>query len=175
MRKITFILLLFASLAASGCIEKSNISPIRAVDELDINKLMGTWYELANTRSDSKPPQAGFTVDFSMNENGLITVLIKYHELTLYGPYKEAKGKAKWLGPKYPGIVKISFFLSSYGDYYILDIDKDYTRALVYKQNSRNFRIISREPALPVEDIKYLKDKIRSIGYDPDDLVWIEH
>lgn len=175
MRKLTFFFLICASLVMSGCIEKSNIAPIQAVNELDINKFMGTWYEMANSRNSSKTPRAGFTVTFSMNEKGLITVLLKYHEMILYGPFKESTGKGKWLGPKHPGIIKISFFLNSYGDYHILDIDKDYTQALIFKQNSRNFRILSRVPALSVEDIKYLKEKIRSIGYNPDDLVWIEH
>ena len=71
--------------------------------------------------------------------------------------------------------MKVSFFLSFYSDYYVLELDQDeYNYALIGSSSDKYLWILSRAPILPEEIKKKLLDAATRRGYDVKKLIWVE-
>ena len=71
--------------------------------------------------------------------------------------------------------LKVSFFLSFYSDYYVLELDQDeYNYALIGSSSDKYLWILSRAPILPEEIKKKLLDAATRRGYDVKKLIWVE-
>ena len=72
-------------------------------------------------------------------------------------------------------MLKVSFFGPFYSGYNVLAIDDEYKYALIAGESTKYLWILSREVNIPEEiKDKYLKIA-KEIGYNTDDLVWVEH
>jgi hypothetical protein len=92
-----------------------------------------------------------------------------------YDICKTANGHAKIPDPTQPGKLKVSFFLSFYSDYYVLELDEEnYNYALVGSSTDKYLWILSRTPQLPEEIKKKLVTAAERRGYDTSQLKWIE-
>lgn len=146
----------------------------RAIDNFEVDRYLGTWYEIARFDFKFEKDLNNTTATYSLNEDGTIKVLNKG-----YNPFKQewktAEGKAKFIGSPKIGQLKVSFFGPFYSGYNILALDAEYKYALVAGKNLKYLWILSREKSLP-EDIKakYLKIA-EDAGYKTDKLLWIEH
>jgi lipocalin len=65
------------------------------VKELDINKYMGKWYEIARLPNSFEKNLVGVTADYSHLKEGRFNVVNKGYKANLNGKLKTAKGKAK--------------------------------------------------------------------------------
>src|SRR5690606_13482708 len=147
----------------------------KPVDNFEIDKYLGLWYEIARIDFKHEEYLNQVTATYSKNPDGSIHVLNKgYHVLDK--EWKTAEGKARFRG-KDTSIakLKVTFFGPFYSGYNVIDLTKDYNYALVAGKNLDYLWILSRKPFIP-DNIKdrFLK-KAQSIGYDTDRLLWIEH
>ncbi len=165
----TFITLLF-----TNCKEQKvyNMNE-HTVKEMDIHRFMGTWQEVARLCTGKKSTLVAITLETSMDSKGIIHVFLKGHKFTPYGPLRELTGKGKW-DEKRPGIIRNTFFLNFYRDYYILDVDEDYSIAVISNQTGTRLHILSRHSSLSATEVGSIRDKILSLGYDPGELCWAE-
>ncbi len=137
------------------------------VKELDIQKYLGTWYEIARYNHSFERGLVGVTANYSFREDGKIKVLNSGYKNGLDGKFSQAVGKAKIPDPiNYPAKLKVSFFLFFYGDYYVLELDKDYQWALIGSSSDNYLWILSRKPQLEKELYNELLDKLQKRGYD---------
>ncbi len=167
--KLKIIVMIMASLALYSCGDKdTDVSVIdtSTVENVDIERYMGRWYEIARYPNRFEKGLVGVTADYSLNENGKIKVVNSGYKDTLQGKLKEAHGKAKIPDPDQPGKLKVSFFLFFYGDYYILDLDKDYQWVLVGSSTPDYLWILSRAPRLDKETYNAVLKKAEARGYD---------
>ena len=108
----------------------------------------------------------------SLMENGKIRVVNKGIK---NGEVKEITGKAKQLNPqKFPGRLKVSFFLWFYSDYYILEIDKDYQYTLIGSSSDDYLWILSRTPELSKDILDKCLENLKKRGYDLTKLIFVE-
>ncbi len=165
----TFITLLF-----TNCKEQKvyNMKE-HTVKEMDIHRFMGTWQEVARLCTGKKSTLVAITLETSMDSKGIIHVFLKGHKFTPYGPLRELTGKGKW-DEQRPGIIKNTFFLNFYRDYYILDVDEDYSIAVISNQTGTRLHILSRHSSLSATEVGSIRDQILSLGYDPRELCWTE-
>ena len=69
----------------------------------------------------------------------------------------------------------MSFFLSFYSDYYVLELDEEnYNYALVGSSTDKYLWILSRTPQLPEAIKKKLVTVAERRGYDTSQLKWID-
>ena len=73
------------------------------------------------------------------------------------------------------GKLKVSFFGPFYSDYNIIDIQENYKYALVVGKNNDYLWILSRDKEIPRTVKNKFLIKAIEIGYDIDDLVWVDH
>ena len=62
--------------------------------------------------------------------------------------------------------LKVHFFWPFKGDYWIIDLDKDYQYAVISEPDRQYLWILSRSPNMDSQTLETLKKKIRSKGFD---------
>lgn len=145
-----------------------------AVKPFDKEKYLGKWYEIARIDFKYERDLNNTTAEYSINANGTIKVDNKGYD-TIKGKWEQAIGKAKFVGKDDIAMLKVSFFGPFYSGYNVIAIDPEYRYALVAGKNHKYLWILSREPGIP-DEIKNTYIKIaEGFGYNPSDLIWIEH
>ena len=174
--KKAILLLTVASLTLCNL----NAQTMRTIDkttvsELDIGKYLGTWYEIARYPHSFEKNLQGVTATYSLKKNGKIKVVNKGYKNTLQGKKSVAVGKAKRNKNGEPGQLKVSFFGPFYGDYYVLELDKEYQWALIGSKSDNFLWILSRTNVMDEEDYQFLIKRAKERGYDLTRLQIVEH
>ncbi len=144
----------------------------KAVKPFEINKYLGTWYEIARMDFKFERDLKNVTATYSLNDNGTIKVLNQGFNINT-NERKQAIGKAKFVDLTDEAKLKVSFFGPFYAGYNVVALDAEYKYALIAGQSLEYLWILSREKTIP-ENIKteYLKIA-KSIGYKTSDLIWV--
>lgn len=145
-----------------------------AVKPFDKKKYLGKWYEIARIDFKYEKDMNNTTATYSLNADGTIKVDNQGYN-TKKGIWKQAIGKAKFVGAENTAMLKVSFFGPFYAGYNVLAIDEEYRYALVAGQSLKYLWILSRETNIP-DDIKekYLK-VAAGVGFNTNDLLWVKH
>ncbi len=149
-----------------------NITNYETIDELDVQRYMGKWYEIARFENKFEKGITKATATYTLQSNGHIRV-----ENAGYrnGVLKKAIGRAKQPDKAEPGKLKVAFFLWFYADYYILELDrKNYNYALVGSNSDDYLWILSRTPQLPKETQDQLLQDAARRGYAIDKLIFCQ-
>lgn len=162
-----------ALLAHSSCQSYSSIKIDNStVKELDIPRFMGKWYEIARYEHFFEKGMTHVTADYTLLDNGKIRIENKGIK---NGEPKTITGKAKQPNPKkFPGRLKVSFFLWFYSDYYVLDVDKDYQYTLIGSSTEDYLWILSRTPELEKVTLEKCLTNLKNRGYDTSKLIFIK-
>jgi apolipoprotein D and lipocalin family protein len=172
--KLILMLLFMAALFANCNAQKNQIDKT-VVANLDLQKYLGTWYEIARYDHSFERGLVGVTAKYSMREDGKLKVLNSGYKNSLEGEYSEAIGKAKIPDPvNDPAKLKVSFFLFFYGDYYVMELDTDYQWAIIGSSSDKYLWILSRKPQMENEMYSELLEKLKKRGYDVSSLIKVE-
>lgn len=169
MRKLVNIFLCVILL--SSCKYQDSMIDKSVVDNFDVDKYLGQWYEIARFDHSFERGMQGVTATYSYREDGKIKVVNNGYKDSLNGVFSEAIGKAKIPNVNEPSKLKVSFFWIFYGDYFVLDIDKDYQWALVGSKSDKYLWILSRTPQIDDSLYSLLLDKLKTRGYDVNKLI----
>ncbi len=146
----------------------------KPVQNFDLNKYLGNWYEIARFDFRFEKDLDNVMAQYSLNNKGNVNVVNSGYNFKKE-KWVSAEGVAKFRGDKNSAALKVSFFGPFYSGYNVIAIDEDYKYALVAGKDLKYLWILSREKSIP-EDIKaeYLKIA-QEVGYDTSDLIWVEH
>lgn len=139
------------------------------VAQLDLNRYLGDWYELARFDHSFERGLTACTANYSLKDDGTIRVL---NSGLKDGKTKVSEGKAKTTGTV--GLLRVSFFGPFYSDYRVLMLSDDYSYALVGSGTDKYLWILSRTPTLPDSDIQLLLQEAVRRGYNINDLIWVD-
>ncbi len=170
--KDLFILLIFSVLFIFSCSNSnSQMLDTTTVKKLELNRYLGTWYEIARFPHSFEKNLVGVTATYSMREDGKIKVVNQGYKNTLDGELSMAEGKAKIPNEAEPGKLKVSFFWIFYGDYYVLELDENYQYVMIGSSSPKYFWILSRTPQMNPAIYDLLLEKARKRGYNLEQLV----
>ena len=145
-----------------------------AIQDFDKQKYLGKWYEIARMDFRFERNLNNVTATYTLNNDGSISVENRGFDY-IQKKWKEAIGKAKFVGSTNVGMLKVSFFGPFYSGYNIIAIDSDYKYALILGKNLDYLWILSRETTIPEEiKSKYLK-MADDLGCKTSSLIWTEH
>ena len=146
----------------------------KPVQNFDINKYLGNWYEIARFDFKFEKNLDNVMAQYTLNKKGNVKVLNSGYNYKKE-KWVSAEGVAKFRGDKNSAALKVSFFGPFYSGYNVIAIDENYKYALIAGNNLKYLWILSRKKSVP-ENIKeaYLK-KAQDIGYDTSKLIWVEH
>ncbi len=160
-------LLFIALFAASGC--TNNYPPLPTVENVDIVRYSGRWYEIARYEHYFEKGCRNVTADYVIRKDGEIGVLNRC--MTEEKSAKEAKGVA-YTTDASNSKLKVSFFRPFYGDYWILLLDEEYRYAVVGDPSREYLWILSRRPTLEGEITEEILAGLPALGYDTAKLIW---
>lgn len=144
------------------------------VSSFDINRYLGTWYELARYPHRFERDLQGVTATYSLMSDGKIKVLNQGYKGSIDGEKSTAVGKAKLNTKGGPGKLKVSFFWIFYADYYVMELDPDYQWALVGSKSDNYLWVLSRKPKVPEELLQSILERAKKRGYDLSTLQIVE-
>jgi apolipoprotein D and lipocalin family protein len=153
---------------------------VRPVADLEIDRYMGRWYELGRYPNRFQRKCTGdVVVYYEARPDGRIDV--KNTCATATGTI-EAVGVARRAKPNGPAsVLEVRFapaflsFLPVWGDYWVLDLDRDYRTAVVGTPDRDYLWILSRTPYADATTYARLVEAARSQGYDVTRIVRTTH
>jgi apolipoprotein D and lipocalin family protein len=170
-KTLIFIFSLIVILFNSCASIPKNAKPI---ENFDVNKYLGTWYEIARFDFRFEKDLDNVSAQYSLNEKGNVMVLNSGYNF-IKKEWKKAEGLAKFRGEKHIAALKVTFFGPFYSGYNVISMDDHYKYALVAGKNLKYLWILSRTKEIP-ETIKTKFLNIATeIGYDTSKLIWVKH
>lgn len=151
-------------MASTGGAQK--MKPLEAVPYVDLQRYLGTWYEIAAIPQRFQKGCVGSTAEYSLRKDGDIQVVNTCLEGTLDGKIRKASGKARVVDRTTNAKLKVTFFWPFWGSYWIIGLDEDYRWAIVGHPGRNYLWILSRTPQM--DDVLYgdLLKLIADKGYD---------
>jgi len=146
---------------------------IQPVTNFDVNKYLGTWYEIARLDHSFESGLSQVTATYSQREDDGIRVVNKGYNAQK-DQWQTAEGKAYFVDSPDKAHLKVSFFGPFYGGYIVFHLE-DYQYALVTGPDKSYFWFLSRTPQVPAEIQQRLISKAKQLGFAVDELIMVDH
>jgi apolipoprotein D and lipocalin family protein len=162
------MLIIFAGLELASCskVPVQEDPPLQVVEHVDIKRYLGEWYEIARYPHSFEENCYAVTADYALRDDGSIQVTNRCREGSLEGELDEVVGTANIVDSKTNAKLRVTFFWPIYGDYWIIDLDKDYQYAIVSESKRQYLWILSRTPTMDESLYEKLTAKLKKNGFD---------
>lgn len=146
---------------------------ITPVGNFQLERYLGKWYEIARLDHSFERGLSDVSAQYRRNPDGSVEVINRGYSADKEA-WKEAVGKAQFIGEPTLGSLKVSFFGPFYGGYHIAALDdRDYRWALVVGPSRDYLWILARERNLPTDVREQLLAKAQQLGFDSKRLIWV--
>ena len=144
------------------------------VTTVDLKRYQGKWYEIARLPNFFERKLKCTSAIYTLRDDGKITVLNAGHYITDPKRSTSSEGVA-WVPDKNsPAKLKVQFFWPFSGDYWIMDLDKDYRYVLVGDPDLKYLWILAREKAMDEKTYRMLIQKAIDNGYSVENIIKVE-
>lgn len=160
-------------LLLAGCVSyPETLVPVR---DFDINRYLGTWYEIARLDHSFERGLTKVTAEYRLRDDGGIAVINRGFS-PAKNEWKEAEGKAYFVRDEREGYLKVSFFGPFYGAYVIFELDQEnYQYAFVSGPNTSYLWLLSRSPHLSEEVKQLFITRAEERGFPVEEIIFVEH
>lgn len=142
------------------------MSELKTVDHVDVERYMGTWYEIAKFPQRFEDGLVGITATYSLLPNGKVRVLNSGYVGDFNGKLKTAKGKAWIVDKRTNAKLKVSFFWPFAGDYWIIELGKDYEHVVIGENSRKYLWILSRTPLMDGSVYDGILERLKEKDFD---------
>ena len=154
---MTVVIMLFALSPAS------TPPPLAVVPRVDLSRYVGRWYEIASFPQRFQKGCVDSRADYRFRDDGDIDVL---NSCLKDGKIDTARGKAWVVDTTTNAKLKVSFFWPFRGDYWIIELGKDYEYAVVSAPSMRYLWILAREPKMDETLYAHIIGRLKERGFD---------
>ncbi|NJC88668.1 MAG: lipocalin family protein [Desulfuromonas sp.] len=151
----------------AGCAPPQGLPPLKAVERVDLQRYMGTWYEIASYPHRFQKGCVASRADYELQADGRVKVVNQCREERLDGPLRKVEGTARVVDSTSNARLEVTFFWPFWGGYWIIAIDPDYRWAVVGHPSRNYLWILSRTPAIDEAAYQKIVATLPSQGYDP--------
>lgn len=155
---------LFVGLAAAA-------EPPRPVEQVDLSRYMGRWYEIAVIPNVFQRHCVRNTMaEYALRDDGRVSVVNRCVRSS--GEVDRAQGVARVVDPRSKARLEVSFvnllgIQLFWGDYWVIGLGQDYEYALIGTPSRRWGWILARDPHPPEARVQAWLEEIKGQGYDP--------
>jgi apolipoprotein D and lipocalin family protein len=162
-----------ALLIVLGCIymEKEPSESLATVSYVDLNRYMGVWYEIARYPNSFQKGCIGSKATYTLMDDGKVSVLNECYDGSFSGKLRSAKGKAWVVDKETNAKLKVSFFWFFAGDYWIIDLGRDYEYAVIGHPKRKYLWILSRTKEMDGGVYEGILSLLRDKQYDTSKLI----
>lgn len=157
----------------------SDHSPLPTVASLDLQRYLGTWYEIDRLPMRHEPEDAtDISAHYSLDDDGSVRVRNRcIHK----GELQEAIGRATPVDASNSRL-EVSFLPEGLrwipftkGDYWVIALDPDYSAAMVGSPDRKYLWLLSRQPEMDATIRDHYIARARQLGFDVDELIHTPH
>ena len=171
VRSVILALILALTLAACATAPPEGVRPVTS---FDINRYLGQWYEIARLDHSFERGMSDVSATYQLQDDGSVKVINRGYD-TQRQAWKEAIGRAVFIGDSHTASLKVSFFGPFYGGYHVIALDQQsYRWALVAGPDRDYLWILARDKTLPADIREQLVSQARGLGFATDQLIWVE-
>ena len=138
---------------------------LKAVDNFQASRYMGTWYEVARFPHWFERGLSHVTANYALRPDGKVSVTNRGYSAEK-GKWTEATAVAWFAGEPTVAHLRVRFFWPVWGNYRVVALDPDYRWALVAGGSFDYLWILAREPSLPRETLDSVIAQARGLGFD---------
>lgn len=151
-------------------------SNIKIVEDFDVKRYLGTWFEIARLEHRFETGLENITATYSLIDDASIRVVNKGYDIE-ERTWQTAEGTAKFVAERHIGRLKVSFFWPFYSSYDIIALDrKEYSYAMVTSGTDMSYLwILSRKPQLPEHTLFNLLRQAKNLGFATEKLIYVNH
>ncbi len=148
----------------------SGVTPITG---FELDRYLGKWYEIARLDHSFERGLSDVSATYSPRDDGGIRVLNRGYDERA-GIWKDAEGRAYFIGEPKVGSLKVSFFGPFYGGYHIIALDKEnYSWAMIGGPSRDYLWILARTRQLPPAVLEKLLRQAKALGFATDQLILV--
>ena len=149
--QITFIIAVTAVLGI-GALTLANagspgLPPLQTVAKVDMTRYLGRWYEIARLPNRFQKGCVASTADYALRADGEISVINSCRN-EQDGSVAQVTGRAWIVDTASNAQLKVTFFWPFRGDYWIIELGKEYEYAVVGTPNRKYLWILSRTASM---------------------------
>jgi len=141
-------------------------TPPEVVPYVDLNRYMGVWYEIARFPFLVQEGCYATTATYALQTGGTVSVLNRCRKDSFDGKESVAEGTARVVDAATNAKLSVTFFWPFAGDYWIIELGKEYEYAVVSVPSRKYLWILSRTPVLPDAAYAGILDRLRARGFD---------
>lgn len=146
--------------------------PLQAIERLDVERYLGTWFEIAKYPNRfQRQCVADTQAQYRQRDDGQLDVVNRCRQAN--GELTEAVGRARQLGAADSPRLEVRFapaWLSwlpmVWGDYWVIDLDPAYRLVAVSEPKREYLWILSRSPAVDPVAYQALLGRLQAKGFD---------
>ena len=159
------LLIIGLAILLSSCSATSTTSdPVRTVERVDLQRYLGTWYEIASfPMYFQKQCIADTQAVYALRPDRDISV---HNSCTTEKGTDQADGIAKVVEHSNNAQLRVAFFRPFWGDYWIIGLDPDYRWAVVGTPNRDYLWLLSRTRRMDKPQLELARDAARRQGFD---------
>lgn len=161
------ILLIVFILLMHSCMHvKDTLPSLKVVSFVDINRYTGTWYEIARYPHKFQEGCVGSRATYKLREDGKLSVLNECYEGSDKSNLRSAKGKAWIVDTNTNAKLRVSFFWPFSGDYWIIDLGRDYEYAVIGHPTRKYLWVLSRTQVMDESVYEGIISRLKEQHYD---------
>ena len=158
-----------AGAAVYALIDRTIDAP-RSVDSVDLARYAGQWYEIARYPNRWQRQCAGeATTRYSPPTKGKLKLVNSWRKFD--GGWERTEATARVVDKRSNAKLKVSFFWPIPGDYWILDLGKEYEYAVIGEPTRRYLWVMSRTPQIAEAKYHEIVTRLEARGFDTAKLV----
>ena len=159
------LLLPLLLLCLSGCAPEpgKSLPPLRTVDQVDLERYLGEWYEIARYPNRFQEGCAASKAKYSRGTTGEIQVLNQCFDRGYRKPLRSVRGTARVVDRQSGAKLQVSFFWPFSGDYWIIELGNNYQYAVVGHPD--------RQKTMTAALFRQILERLPARGYDPAKLI----
>jgi len=142
------------------------IVPLEVVPQVDLNRYMGVWYEIARFPFRVQEGCFATTATYALRPDGTVSVLNQCRKGSFGGQLSTAEGTARVVDARTNAKLAVTFFKLFTGDYWIIDLGKAYEYAVVSVPSRQYLWILSRTPMLQDGVYRDILERLSAQGFD---------
>lgn len=164
---IAAVITLFSACASH---QHGDLPALQTVEHVDLNRYVGLWYEIGRYPNSFQNGCLDSTAMYTIRPDGEMEVLNSCRD-EKDGRLREAKGRAWVVDENSNARLKVSFFWPFRGDYWIIDLGREYEYAVVGTPNRRYLWILSRTPEMQPDVLEEILQSVEKQGFIRDNLL----
>ena len=162
MRTLVLWAMLIGALSCATTTSRLKLPPLQTVAKVDLQRYLGTWYEIASFPQSFQKGCTGTTATYSLKQNGELEVLNRCRLDSLDGKEKDATGRARVVDKDTNAKLEVSFFGPFWGDYWIVQLGDAYEYAVVGNPSRDYLWILSRTPTMDEAKYESILEKLKT-------------